>query len=145
MSQFIGMTMPASFAGELTRGSFDNTTEVKVNDGTNPVEAFGIPVKFNAASDAVTPVTAGSDAVVGFSVRVYSQAGLDLNMVTVLKRGYVAVVAPAGETITAGMPVYLKSADGAITSSSSSATALTGAVFNGPASADGLVEIAYNI
>lgn len=144
MSQFISMAMPASFAGELTRGSFDNTTEVKANDATTPVSAFGILVKFNATNDAVTPVTANADAVLGFSVRVYHQAGNDVNIVTVLKRGYIAVEAPAGETIVPNAPVYVAS-DGTLTSVATSATALSGAVFNGPVSADGLVEVAYNI
>ena len=45
MSQFIGMEMmPRSYAGEITRGYFDYTTEVKANDGTAPVTAFGVPV-----------------------------------------------------------------------------------------------------
>ena len=144
MSQFISMTMPASFAGELTRGSFDNTTEVKANDAAAPVSAFGVLVKFNATKNAVTPVTANTDSVLGFAVRVYHQAGNDVNVVTVLKRGYIAVEAPSGETIVPNAPVY-SAATGALTSVSSGTTALSGAVFNGPVSADGLVEVAYNI
>lgn len=144
MSQFISMTMPASFAGELTRGSFDNTTEVKPNDTASPVSAFGVLVKFNATKNAVTPVTANTDAVLGFAVRVYHQAGNDVNVVTVLKRGYIAVEAPSGETIVPNSPVYIAT-NGALTSVSSGTTALSGAVFNGPVSSDGLVEVAYNI
>lgn len=148
MSQFIGASMPAAFAGDLTRGAFDATTEAKANDGTTPVQAFGIPVKYNAGHTAVKPISAGSDAVIGFSVRVYGQANTAgaqaQNFVTVLKRGYIAVTAPADETITAGQQVYLVAATGAITAASEGNTALTGAVFCGAANG-GIIEIAYNI
>ena len=65
MSQFIGTKMARGFAGELTRGYFDNTTEIKANDATAPVVAFGVAVKLNATADGVTPVTAASDNVYG--------------------------------------------------------------------------------
>lgn len=149
MAQFISMNMLAGFPGMLTRGMYDCTIEAKANDAAAPVQAYGGLVKFNSTYDAVTPITAGSDAVLGFVVREASEVdnsgAIDnFNLVSVLKRGYVAVAAPVGETIKAGDPVYLKAADGSITASSSSATALSGAVFMGPAR-DGLVEIAYNI
>ena len=151
MAQFIGTSMTRGFAGMLTRGFFDNTTEVKANDTTAPVQAFGIPVKWNATKTGVTPVTAAADAVIGFAVRVYGQAIPEAgggsyqqqNIVTVLKRGYIAV-ASVGGTVTTGGQVYLTSTGG-LSADSSDNTALTGALFAGTADAEGLVEIAYNI
>ena len=151
MAQFIGTSMSRGFAGMLTRGFFDNTTEVKANDGTTPVQAFGIPVKWNSTKTGVTQVTAAADAVIGFAVRSYGQAIPDAeggsyqeqNLVTVLKRGYIAVAGVEG-TITAGAQVYL-TATGGLSATADKNTALAGAVFAGTKDADGLVEIAYNI
>ena len=147
MSQFIGTKMARGFAGELTRGYFDNTTEIKANDATAPVVAFGVAVKLNATADGVTPVTAASDNVYGFAVRVYGQADCQgeqtQNLVTIMKRGYMAV-AVVGGTPALGGQVYL-SATGAITANSASATAIEGAVFMGAVDANGLAEVAYNI
>ena len=146
MAQFIGTSMTRGFAGMLTRGYFDNTTEVKANDKTTPVKGFGVPVKWNATQTAVTPVAAAADAVLGFAVRTFGQAIPDAeggsyqeqNLVTVLKRGYIAV---AG---VEGAQVYLTSTGG-LSATADSNTALAGAVFAGTKDADGLVEIAYNI
>lgn len=151
MAQFIGTSMTRGFAGMLTRGYFDNTTEVKANDKTTPVKGFGVPVKWNATQTAVTPVAAAADAVLGFAVRTFGQAIPDAeggsyqeqNLVTVLKRGYIAVAGVEG-TITAGAQVYLTSTGG-LSATADSNTALAGAVFAGTKDADGLVEIAYNI
>lgn len=151
MAQFIGTSMTRGFAGMLTRGFFDNTTEVKANDSTSPVAAFGVPVKWNAGKTAVTPVTAAADAVIGFAVREYGQAVPDskggytqeMPLVTILKRGYIAVANVDG-TPAVGGQVYLTSA-GALSATSSENTALTGAVFAGTKDAEGLTEIAYNI
>lgn len=147
MAQFIGTSMKRGFAGEITRGYYDFTTEIKANDATAPVASFGIPVKLNAAADGVTPVTAAADKVYGFSVRTYGQADCDgqqvSKMVTVLRRGYVAVAIASG-TAALGGQVYLTAA-GAISATATSNTALDGAQFMGPADADGLVEIAFNI
>ena len=143
--------MTRGFAGMLTRGFFDNTTEVKANDATAPVKAFGVPVKWNSTHTGVTPVTAAADAVIGFAIRAYGQAIPEAdggsyqqqNIVTILKRGYIAVANVAG-TVTAGGQVYLTSAGG-LSADAATNTALTGAVVAGTADAEGLVEIAYNI
>lgn len=150
MSQFIGTSMTKGFAGELTRGYFDNTTEVLQNDATTPVAAFGIPVKLNAAGTGVTPTAATGDAVYGFSVRQYGQTirnedgddVQDMGFVTVLKRGYIAVALSTG-TVKRGDKVYI-GASGEITATAASNTVLDGAYFMGPAEG-GLVEIAFNI
>ena len=143
MSQFIGTSMTPGYAGDLTRGLFDATIETKVNDGT--VKAFGVPVKLSSGKAAA--VSAASDAVYGFSVRKYGQADNDgvqeMELVSVLRRGYIAVTVSSG-TAAAGGQVYLTST-GAISADSTSNTALSGATFMGPADANGLAEIAFNI
>ena len=121
MSQFIGTSMPRGFAGEITRGFFDFTTEVHKNNGT--VKAFG------------------------FAVREYGQvdaAGVQKDdILTVLRRGYM-VVKTAGGTPALGGTVYLKT-DGTITADKGTNTAIPGCTFMGAADASGLVEIAFNI
>jgi alkyl hydroperoxide reductase subunit AhpF len=143
MAQFIGTSMLRGFEGEITRGAFDYTTEIKANDADAPVQAFGIAVKLNATADAVTPCDDDADAVYGFAVREYHQEGNALNLVTVMKRGYMAVKPVAGTAALGGV-VYLN-ASGKITADSTGATAIPGAVFMGAIDADGLAEIAYNI
>ena len=148
--QFIGTSMTRGFAGELTRGYYDATTEVKANDATAPVKAFGVPVKLNTAADGVTVCTATSDKVYGYSVREYGQVDAqgvqDQTLVTVMKRGYMAVKLASG-TAKLGGTVYLN-ATGGLTADAGSApanTAIPNCVFMGAADSDGLVEIAFNI
>lgn len=147
MPQFIGTSMPRGFAGMLTRGYFDNTTEAKVNDSTTPVVGFGVPVKINTAGDGVAPCAATSDAVYGFSVRMLGQADMqsvqEQPIVTVMRRGYMAVKLASGDA-KLGSPVYLD-ATGGISATAASNTAIPNCTFMGAADADGLVEIAFNI
>lgn len=158
MPQFIGTSMPRGFAGQLTRGYFDHTTEAKKNDATAPVAAFGVPVKINSAGDGVAACSAKTDAVYGFSVRVFGTtyrdaAGKDvqdMDLVTVLRRGYIAVAVASG-TPKLGGKVYLTttgtlSADANDGESSPTAyTEIPGCTFCGAKDADGLAEIAFNI
>jgi len=145
MAQFIGSSMTSGFAGAITRGFFDTTIEQKQAAATGI--GFGLPVKLDSDGKAAA-VTAGTDAVYGFTLREYGQVDQDGRqdraIVAVLRRGYIAVKCTAG-TPAAGGAVYLETATGAITAESSSGTALAGATFMGAADADGLVEIAFNI
>ena len=146
MAQFIGPSMLRGFEGMLTRGFFDATTEIKKNDGTTPVQGFGIAVKINSAADGVTPCDDDADTCYGISVRVYGQAdnaGIqEQTFVTVLRRGYIAVKPKAG-TPALGGTVYLDP-DGLISADSTGAVAIPGAHWMGPADADGLAELAFN-
>ena len=147
MAQFIGTSMLRGFAGMLTRGAFDYTTEILPNDGTTPVAAFGVAVKLNATADAVTPCDDDADAVYGISVRQYGQADENgvqaMPIVTILKRGYIAVKPKAGTPARGGV-VYI-APDGSITADSTGAGTLTGAYWMGAKDADGLAELAFNI
>lgn len=139
MAQFVSMSMPRGFAGEITRGSYDFTTESHQNDGS--IKAFGVPVKLT--ENGVGACTAAGDEVYGIAVRVYGQvdaAGVQFpRVVTVLRRGYVAVnVKGKPET---GKPVNL-AANGEFTADAG--TKIPGATFMGEKSAD-VAEIAFNI
>ena len=75
MSQFIGTSMPRGSAGDITRGMFDYTTEVKQNDTTTPVADDGVLVSLTTTGKA-TPVSDASK-VYGIAVRDYRQVGPD--------------------------------------------------------------------
>lgn len=146
MSQFITSTspMPRGYAGQLTRGFFDNTVETKEADGS---VAFGALVKLGADGKVkAAAAAADATAVYGFALREYGQAdasGVQATpFVGVLRRGYVAVAVAAG-TAAPGGAVYLN-ATGAITAEKASNTAVPGAVFCGAAEG-GIAEIAFNI
>jgi hypothetical protein len=147
MAQFIGTSMTRGFEGMLTRGFFDATTEIKANDGTAPVQGFGLAVKINAGATGVTPCNDDADAVYGISVRVYGQAdnaGIqEQTFVTVLRRGYIAVK-PAAGTPALGGAVYL-TASGKISADSTGGVQITNAHWMGSVDADGLAELAFNI
>ena len=147
MAQFIGTSMTRGFEGMLTRGFFDATTEIKANDGTAPVQGFGLAVKINAGATGVTPCNDDADAVYGISVRVYGQAdnaGIqEQTFVTVLRRGYIAVK-PAAGTPALGGAVYLN-ASGVLSADSTGGVLVANAHWMGAADADGLAELAFNI
>lgn len=147
MAQFIGTSMTRGFEGMLTRGFFDATTEIKANDGTAPVQGFGVAVKINAGATGVTPCDDDADAVYGISVRVYGQAdnaGIqEQTFVTVLRRGYIAVK-PAAGTPALGGAVYLN-ASGVLSADSTGGVLVANAQWMGAADADGLAELAFNI
>ena len=85
-------SMPRGSAGDITRGMFDYTTEVKQNDTTTPVADDGVLVSLTATGKA-TPATDASK-VYGIAVRDYRQVGPDGKawpkdaFVCILRRGY---------------------------------------------------------
>ena len=117
MSQFIGTSMPRGSAGDITRGMFDYTTEVKQNDTTTPVADDGVLVSLTATGKA-TPATDASK-VYGIAVRDYRQVGPDGKVwpkdafVCILRRGYVAV--RAAGTPAPGGAVYLDATNKGVT------------------------------
>lgn len=147
MSQFIGTTMPRGYAGEITRGYFDHTVEIKENDVTTPVEAAGLAVALT--EDGRATVATDASKIFGFSTRDYRQVGPDGKpwpvdrFVGVLRRGYMAVKCAGTPKI--GAPVYLAD-DGTVTAEAADgSTAIANCVFAGTIDEDDLVEIAFNI
>lgn len=147
MTSFIGTSMPRGYAGEITRGAFDYTTEAKENDKTTPVSEAGVFVSLTATGTAT--VATGTDAVYGVSLRDYRQIGPDGKpwpadrLVAILRRGYVAVQAEGTPTI--GAPVYLGENGIATATQASGAEAIPGCTFMSAKDSDGLAEIAFNI
>lgn len=146
-SSFIGTSMSRGFAGDITRGLFDYTTEVKENDGTTPVSSPGLLVSLTSAGKA-TPAT-DSAKVYGISVRDYRQVGPDGkawpadDFVLILRRGYAAVEAEG--TPAVGGEVYLGTGGKVTATKATGAVAIPNCTFMGTKDADGIVEIAFNI
>lgn len=142
MTQFISSIspMPHGFAGQVTRGFFDNTVETK--EATTAIGA-GLAVKLDTTGK-VAKVSAAADAVYGFVVREFGQAGSaeEQSLVAVLRRGYLAIKVTGAPAV--GGKVYLTSS-GELTATAASNTAVPGATFCGTADASGIVEIAFNI
>jgi len=142
MSQFIGTSMPRGSAGDITRGMFDYTTEVKQNDTTTPVADDGVLVSLTTTGKA-TPASDASK-VYGIAVRDYRKVWPKDAFVCILRRGYVAV--RAAGTPAPGGAVYLDAANKGVTATKAEgATAIPNCVFMGAKDDAGLAEIAFNI
>lgn len=158
--------MPIGIAGGITRPR-DLTIEPVTLDYTKQFAAYGLAGKY--VNDQFVPLEDGDtvDKVKGILVRPYpitsladlAYLGVNVNQVgDNLKRGYICVVATAGNATTAkkGDPVYVRVTAGTTASQVGSfvltpdATAtntpqLANAEVMGPGEADGRIEIAYNI
>lgn len=154
--------MPAGIPGAVNRMQ-DATILPEIIDSGTPPTAFGKPVKL--VSGKVQPIASGDAAtdVYGFLVRAYpataSQDGLGTStpatsgIANVLKRGFMTVKLDEG-TAVKGAAVYVRvtantgptrPVGNLATAADSAKCVVTGAVFMGPADADGNVEIAYNL
>lgn len=157
--------VPAGFVGLVTR--FDSiTVQPEVVDSAAPPTAFGRFVKL--VSGKVQPLASGDagSVVYGVLVNPYPHQsttnGLGTaatpptsGLLSIMKRGYIAVKLVVGTAAKNGAVYVVTTAGGSVavedivTSASpaggGTAVAVTGAVFMGPADANGIVEIAYNI
>lgn len=157
--------VPAGFVGQVTR--FDSiTVQPEVVDSTTPPTAFGAFIKL--VSGKIQPIASGDAATVvyGLLVNPYphqsSTNGLGVaatpptsGILSIMKRGYIAVKLVVGTAAKNGAVYVVTTAGGSVvvgdivTSASpaggGTAVAVSGAVFMGPADANGVVEIAYNI
>jgi hypothetical protein len=157
--------VPAGFVGQITR--FDSiTTQPEIVDSSTPPTAFGSVVKL--VSGKVQPVASGDAGSVtyGLLVNPYphqsSTNGLGAaatpptsGVVTVMRRGYLAVKLVVGTAAKNGQVYVVTTAGGSVvvgdivTSTSpaggGTAVAVTGAFFMGAADANGIVEVAFNI
>lgn len=153
--------VPAGFAGTISR-SDSLTVEQQIIDSGTPPTAYGRFVKL--VSGKVQPIASGDAATVvyGLAVRPYpaqsttNALGVSTpptsGIIDVLKRGYMSVPLDNG-TASKGAAVYVRVtvngglAVGNIETASDSAkcVVVAGAYFTGPADANGIVEVAYNI
>jgi hypothetical protein len=142
--------MPAGLAGAVSRIEA-LVSEPNLIDTTTPPTVFGIPVKL--VSGKIQKCASGNTPY-GFLIRPYpTQSATSealgtatpslLQTCDVMKSGYMQVVS-AGVPAKDGQ-VYFLDADGTITASATSSTAIVGCKFMGAADANGLVEIAYNL
>lgn len=155
--------MPAGIPGAVNRAN-QSTIEAQVYDAAFPVLLYGVPVKL--VSGLVRPVASGDAATVvyGFLARPYptnsGQAGLgnqapDVTAIAdVMRRGYMTVKLNNVTAAAKNGGVYVRVANaGAGTpiggieagAAGGDCVLIPGAVFVGPADADGNTEIAYNI
>lgn len=158
--------MPAGIAGDPNRAfDFSIYTENLTPVGTtgHPT-AYGIPVFIDATTGNVRMLAAGDAAVHGILVRPYpGRSSTDaLGVATppdsgpcdVLRRGCIAVLLSGSSAAVKGGQVYIWTAAASgthivggfeSTDPTSSGITLTGAKFRGPADANGITEIEFNL
>ena len=160
--------MGAGFPGDVNRMHPASIVPV-MTDTTDVIKAYGNPVLTKTANNSVKGFVAGDTTtpvlIAGFLVRPYpsqqqAQTGYDspigsatpptAGVVDVLEDGYIMSKLPAGATVTKGGTVYVWFAatsgnniqGGLVASATGGSTALiTNAKFNGPADANGNVEV----
>lgn len=113
---------------------------------------FGVVVVRGAGDDTIKPIAADTDKILGFSVRHPIQASASVpgatpsvsykqyDSVPVLEIGRIWVT--AGANVTAGNPVYVTAATGALTDASGAGKALVpGAYFDTTATSGNLARV----
>jgi hypothetical protein len=163
MGNAIVYRMPFGVPGDLSRLAAQATVEGQIF-GATAFTAYGVPVKLS--SGTVIPAVGSGDAIYGFLVRPFPVTGASASdplgtavppatgMANVLRRGYLNVYVQLGAaTCALGSAVYFRTASasggqplgGIEGATSGNNTAITGAAFMGPADANGMAEIAYNL
>lgn len=156
--------MPVGIPGSLNRAEHA-TVEAQIIDSAAPPTKYGIAVKLVSGLIRGLAASDAGSVVYGFLVRPFpTQSSTDpLGTSTpptsgpcdVLRRGYIMVKVALG-TVTKNLPVYVVTTAGGsvvvgdlVTAASpaggGTAVLIAGAVYTGPADADGSCEIAYNI
>ncbi len=165
MGNAILYRMAAGIPGAVNRVEHATVVPEVIDSGTPPTK-FGIFVKM--VTGKIQPL-ASSDAgsvVYGLLVRPFPTSGNGTDglgtstpatsgICDVLKRGYIMATLALGTAAKSGAVYVVTTAGGTVvvgdivTSTSpaggGTAVAVTGAFFTGPADANGIVEIAYNI
>ena len=154
--------MPAGIVGSITRANSGFTVEPALIDPTNPPTAYGQFVKLNGNNIRALASGDAATVVAGVVVRPYpfqsttngfgAAAPPASTYGDLLKRGYFSAALAAG-TAARGAQVFVRitagsgRAVGAIETAADAGNcvAVVGAFFTGPADANGITEIAYNI
>ena len=160
--------MPVGFAGDVNRVEVAHI-EANILDTTVSVPtAFGVPMKFGAAGKVAPIALAGDTAalVIGFNVREYPSQGPvndplgtstppTSGLVSILKRGYILVSLGGVAAAVKGGTVYIRVATpsagkplGGVEAASDTTNTVAlpvNSYFMGPADANGVTEIAFNI
>ena len=158
--------MPAGIPGDTSRAS-QATVESQLYDAAAPFSAYGLPVKISSVNGKAQPVGAGdaATAVVGFLARPYptnsSQEPLGvavpatIGVCNVMVRGYMSVLLSSGSvSAVKNGQVYIRVASaaagkplGGIEAAADSANtiAVPSCHFMGPADANGITELSFNV
>ncbi|MCX5516227.1 hypothetical protein C3941_19755 [Kaistia algarum] len=156
--------VPAGFAGTVSRTD-SLTIEQGIIDSGTPPTAYGAFTKVVAGK--IQPLASGDAGTVsnGLAVRPYpaqsTTNGLGAatpptsGIIDVLRRGYMSVVLKLGTAAKGGQVYAVTTAGGTVVvgdivtaaspAGGGTGVAITGAFFTGPADANGIVEVAYNI
>ena len=160
-----GFRMGAGFPGDVNR-THPFSVEPTMLDTVSPPVAYGVPLLYKQsnnsyrgfiATDVTTPVIIGGVLVRPFPTQQAS-GGMNIGFGAgtpapgvgdVLNSGYIMSKIPAGQVVNKNSPVYVWFAvssglniQGQLTGAAAGGAALiTNARFNGPADADGNVEI----
>lgn len=164
--------MGAGFVGDVNR-VHPMSVEPALVDPINPSPAYGVPVVVNPANNGLRPLSAGDQAlldVYGVLVRpfpIQQRTGSDAaaigaavppvaGAIDVMRSGYMMVQLNNGAVVAKGGQVFIWTAasagnhvqggfEGAAVGGSGIALPAGKYQFNGPADANGIVEIAWNI
>lgn len=146
----IGKTLNYGYPGTVSRASDTVILSYPVVDG---LIKFGAPVVFDAAKNAVAPVSADSEAanIIGIAVREVRQPYEDSeegwyykegDVCNVLVRGTAVVEVGVATGMAARGAVYVKADDGSWTSVSESNLAVSNAIFaTGKVDGNSIAEI----
>ena len=167
--------MPAGVPGDFNRNYAGGTITPEVPSPLAPIPAFGVPVVYSAAHNAMVPVGAGNVEadIVGVIVRPYPEQpatapnfggaiGLTdpalpptVGTISVLRRGFVAVQVNSGSAASAAKEgqVYVwiaASAAGHVQggfegAASGGNTILAPAKFRGACDPNGITELEWNL
>jgi hypothetical protein len=156
-------SMPAGIPGAVNRVGASPTVVAETIDAALPPTQYGTAVMMDAATGTIRVPTTGDTAFYGMLVRPYptnaSQDGLGVNtppasgICNIMKSGFMTVLLRGATAAVknGAVNVWLAAAaggqiPGGITAVSSGSTAaLPGAYFVGPADANGMTEIGFNI
>ena len=168
MSNVFLFRMPAGIPGAVNRAS-TATVETQLLDTTNPPAVYGVPGAIDATSKAFRAIQGGdvSASIYGLYVRPYPTGAAAQNcplgsvvptptsgMANVLKRGYLNVQLNGATAAAKGGTVYVRVANAAAgkpiggieaAADSTNTIVMANAYFTGPADANAITEIAYNL
>jgi hypothetical protein len=157
--------MPAGIPGTISRAAGQATVEPEVANAGTPFPRYGMFGK--TAAEKFVPLEAGdgAGAITGLLVRPFpttsSQDGLGTStpptsgLLDRLKRGYMVVTLAKGAAAKDAQVFVVTTAGGTVVvgdivtsanpAGGGAAVAAAGAFFTGPADANGVVEISYNL
>lgn len=165
--------MGAGFPGDVNRGMGQANVEPTLLDPTTPFTVYGVPGVINPANNGFRPLSAGDQAladVYGVLARPFpyqQRTGGDSSAFgggipplsgigDAVRSGYVMVQLNGGAAVVKGGQVFIWTAasagqhvqggfEGAAVGGSGIALPLGKYQFNGPADANGIVEISWNV